>query len=213
MIPIGRIRTAHGDPRKVAEALAACPAHPIACNNWAAEYPYAPSVRFRMGHDGSTLHVLFEVAERHTMARVEHDQGPVWTDSCVECFIAPDAAGYYNFETNCIGHLLLSYRSEGVAPLFAPAETTASVRRLPSLGEEPFAERTGDNRWTLLLSIPARALFRHTISTWSDLRARMNLYKCGDGLSHPHFLSWRPIDTARPDFHVPRCFEEVEFQK
>ena len=40
----------------------------------------------------------------------------------------------------------------------------------------------------------------------------MNVYKCGDNLSQPHFLSWQPIHTDKPNFHVPQFFGEVEFE-
>ena len=83
----------------------------IACCNWAAEYPYAPEVTFRMFHTGDYLMLRFDVAERYTAARVTEDNGRVWTDSCVEFFIAPDQGLYYNFETTCIGRLLLGARS------------------------------------------------------------------------------------------------------
>ena len=62
------------------------------------------------------------------------------------------------------------------------------------------------------MAIPPQALFRHDLKTWNGLEARMNLYKCGDNLSHPHFLSWRPIATEKPDFHRPEFFERVKFQ-
>lgn len=39
----------------------------------------------------------------------------------------------------------------------------------------------------------------------------MNLFKCGDELSHPHFLSWQPIRTEKPDFHRPEFFAQVRF--
>ena len=41
----------------------------------------------------------------------------------------------------------------------------------------------------------------------------MNLYKCGDNLSHPHFLSWQPIDTPQPDFHRPEFFAAGKFEQ
>ena len=53
----------------------------IACCNWAAEYPYAPEVTFRMFHTGDYLMLRFDVAERYTAARVTEDNGRVWTDS------------------------------------------------------------------------------------------------------------------------------------
>ena len=188
---------------------------PVACCNWPAEFPYAPEVSFRMFHTGDWLMLRFDVAENYTAALVTEDNGQVWTDSCVEFFIAPDEGLYYNFETTCIGRMLLSgrkSRTEDVQP--APAEVLASVKRFPTYPfGEPFAEREGDNRWSLTLAIPPQALFRHALTDWSGLTARMNLYKCGDKLSHPHFLSWRPIQTGSPDFHRPEFFEEVTFEK
>lgn len=201
------------DEAAVERAFAASEPQSIGCCNWPAEFPYAPEVRFRMFHTGDRLFVRFEVAERYTAARVVEDNGEVWTDSCVEFFFAPDSGvGYYNFETTCIGRMLLGNRlsrKEGV--VYASAETLASVRRVSSLPDAPFEEREGDNRWTLTLAIPPQALFRHAFDSWDGVRGRMNLYKCGDNLSHPHFLSWRPIDTPQPDFHRPEFFGEVEF--
>ena len=86
------------------------------------------------------------------------------------------------------------------------------IVRRASLGGEPFEERRGDNRWTLEAEIPAGAFFAHDFGSLDGLRARANVYKCGDDLSQPHFLSWRPIGTEKPNFHVPEYFGEVEFE-
>ncbi|MEG2612351.1 MAG: carbohydrate-binding family 9-like protein [Alistipes sp.] len=184
---------------------------PIACNNWAVDYPYTPRVEFRMLHTGTQLCIRFEVAEHSTAAVVVADQGEVWTDSCVEFFLAVDDSGYYNFETNCIGTMLLAFRKERPTPEYAPVEVMHAVRRISTLSRASFVERQGDNHWSLTLVIPPEALFRHAFSSWDGLRARMNLYKCGDHLSPPHFLSWRPIATTRPDFHRPEFFVPVDF--
>ncbi len=185
----------------------------IACCNWPSEFPYTPEVSFRMFHTGSWFMIRYEVSEEYTAARVSEDNGEVWTDSCVECFIAPDDTGYYNIEATCIGRILISNRksrTEGVVQ--ATNEVMDKVLRIPSLGTEPFEERRGDNRWTLTLAIPPQALFRHEIKDWSGRRLRMNLYKCGDSLSVPHFLSWKPIHTEKPDFHRPEFFADAEFE-
>lgn len=187
--------------------------HPVACNNWAEEYPYAPQVGFRMFHDGERLHLHFEVRESCTRALVEQDNGEVWTDSCVEFFIALDDGGYYNFECSCAGRLLLAFRKRKPEPEYAPQEVMRSIERTPSLGSACFAEREGDNRWTLTLAIPAAALFRHHLQSWSGVEALVNLYKCGDGLSRPHFLSWMPVEAPAPDFHRPECFRTVKFNR
>lgn len=203
------------DRAAVEQAFAEIEPQPVACCNWPAEFPYAPEVSFRMFHTGDRLMLRFDVAESYTAALVTEDNGEVWTDSCVEFFIAPDEGLYYNFETTCIGRMLLSgrkSRTEDVQP--APAEVLASVKRFTTYPfGEPFTEREGDNRWSLTLAIPPQALFRHALTDWSGLEARMNLYKCGDRLSHPHFLSWKPVRTKNPDFHRPEFFEAVTFEK
>ncbi|MEG0789468.1 MAG: carbohydrate-binding family 9-like protein [Alistipes sp.] len=183
----------------------------IACNNWAAEFPYAPKVAFRMFHTGKLLFLRFDVEEHYTLAHVTQDNGEVWTDSCAEFFIALDQSGYYNFETTCIGSMLLAFRKERPLPTYTTAQVMQSVLRRASLGNTPFDERVGDNRWSLTLAIPPQALFRHALTDWTGVKASMNLYKCGDNLSHPHFLSWRPIANPTPDFHLPQFFEHVEF--
>lgn len=200
-------------PEEIERAFEYVELRPIACNNWAAEYPYAPKVGFRMFHNGGTLFLRFEVEERYTMGLVAEDNGAVWTDSCVEFFLSLDDGGYYNFETSCNGRLLLAFRKRKPEPTYAPAGVLASVKRTPSLGTACFAEREGDNRWTLTLEIPASALFLHELRSWCGVEARMNLYKCGDNLTRPHFLSWKPIDAAAPDFHLPAFFRTVKFIK
>lgn len=209
---IARKQIDTGNPQAVEEAFASVEAQPIACCNWPEEFPYTPRVVFRMFHTGAELWLRFDVEERYTKGEVTEDNGRVWTDSCVEFFLALDERGYYNFETTCTGRLLLAFRKEREHPTHAAPEVLRTVRRYASLGHEPFAERTGDNRWSLTLAIPPEALFMHRLAAWDGLEATANLYKCGDELSHPHFLSWKPIDNPRPDFHLPRFFERIKFR-
>ncbi len=201
------------DIKTLDEAFSKVEPETIGCCNWPEEYPYSPEVTLRMFHTGSSLLLRYDVAEKYTAARVTEDGGEVWTDSCVECFMAPDDSGYYNLEATCIGRILLSNRksrSEGIVQ--ADEEVLKSIVRIPSLSCEPFEECTGDNRWSLTLAIPPQALFRHEINDWSGMKLRMNFYKCGDNLSKPHFLSWKPVKTGSPDFHRPEFFAEVEFE-
>lgn len=65
----------------------------------------------------------------------------------------------------------------------------------------------------MVLAIPPQALFMHSLTDWSGLKAKVNLYKCGDKLSQPHFLSWKPISAPKPDFHLPEFFEQIKFSK
>lgn len=200
--------------RNADEAFASLEPQPVTCCNWPDQYPYAPEVTFRMYHTGDRLMLRFDVAERHTAARVTADNGEVWTDSCVEFFIAPDESLYYNFETNCIGTMLLGARKSREEAEHACAGVMSEIKRETTLPRgEVIMLPEGDNHWSLTLSIPTTALFRHNIADWSGLKARMNLYKCGDNLPVPHFLSWQPIDTPNPDFHRPEFFADVIFEE
>ena len=137
------------DRAAVDETFAGIEPRPVACCNWPAEFPYAPEVSFRMFHTGDWLMLRFDVAERYTAALVTEDNGEVWTDSCAEFFIAPDEGMYYNFETTCIGRMLLGARKSRTEAEHASPEVLAGVKRYTTLPGEPFAEREGDNRWSL----------------------------------------------------------------
>ncbi len=190
------------DETAVDAILAQISPQPIACCNWPKSYPYMPYVAFRAFHTGDTLAVRFDVREERTAAHVSEDNGAVWTDSCVELFIASDNTGYYNFETNCIGTMLLGFRSPGSKPQYADSGVLASVARSGTLPHKPFDEVSGNNVWSMTLRIPPQALFRHKLTTWNGAHLRVNLYKCGDNLSLPHFLSWQPISSQTPNFHL-----------
>lgn len=201
-----------GNLEEASDILSAYEAHSIRWVNWPTRFPGKPRTEFRMAHNGAEeLFIRFTVEEPSTMALVKEDNGKVCTDSCVEFFLSLDDTGYYNFEFTCIGKTLLGFRKERPNAIHATPEIIQSVKRFPSLGTVPFEEKRLDAPWDLTIAIPISALFKHQLKEWKGVRARMNLYKCGDNLSTPHYLSWAPIDTEKPDFHVPRCFKEVIF--
>ncbi len=71
-----------------------------------------------------------------------------------------------------------------------------------------------NNYWHITFIIPISALYKDRFASWDELKgARCNFYKCGDGLSKPHYLSWAPVLTEKPNFHSPQFFGEVEFEK
>lgn len=213
MLEIRKFEGIDPDDRQTVEAaFAQIEPQAVACCNWPEAFPYAPQVEFRMFHTGEWLLLRFDVAEQYTMARVTQDNGRSWTDSCVEFFISPDGKEYYNFETTCAGRLLLAWHRSRHEAEQAPQEVLQAVKRFTSLPfGQTFEERVGDNHWSLTLAIPPRALFRHALNDWSGLQASANLYKCGDELSQPHFLSWSPIRTEKPDFHRPEFFAPIRF--
>ncbi|MEG1607558.1 MAG: carbohydrate-binding family 9-like protein [Mucinivorans sp.] len=185
---------------------------PIACNNWAQEFPYAPQVSFRAQHSRDELWIKFMVNEQYTMAMVKQDNGEVWTDSCVEFFISFDQTGYYNFEFSCIGKALLAFRKEKPNATHASQVVMDTILRASTLGSECFAEKVGPQEWELMVKIPVTAFFKHSIENLNGMTAKANFYKCGDKLTKPHFLSWQPIEAQSPNFHLPEFFGTLEFE-
>lgn len=183
---------------------------PICCNSWPADYPYSPKVKASMWHNGSNLFINFEVEENFVRANAKKDNDKVSKDSCVELFISFDDDGYYNLEANCTGKILLSHRrGRKIDVEYASPEILEGIKRNPSLGVEPFDTKTYNGKWNLLLSIPVTTFFKHNLKSFSGLKANCNLYKCGDELPVPHFLSWKPISSPAPDFHRPEFFSPV----
>ena len=197
----------------IAEVFEGLEPQKIACCNWAEEFPYTPDVSFRMFHTGEKLYIRFDVAEQYTAARVTENNGDVWTDSCCEFFFSLDGKSYYNVETSCIGRMLCGYYTEqGATAIRAGEDVLSQVERIPSLGTEPFEERVGNNRWSLIIGLPTVILHQHKIESWDGLKLKVNLYKCGDNLSKPHFLSWQPIALPTPCFHCPSFFAPIELE-
>ena len=179
--------------------------------NWA-EYPYKPQVQFRMAYCDLAFLLQYKVKEQAVRAVAATDNGEVWKDSCVEFFITPADDGiYYNFEFNCVGTCLLAAGVSRNDRERAQHVIISPIRRLPSLGRKSFDERKGETEWDMTLVIPYECLFRHPDYSPSGKTVRANFFKCGDDLAVPHFLSWNPIKTEKPDFHRPEFFGTVKF--
>ena len=188
---------------------AGLPFEAVAHAGWP-QFPYRPSVGVRLAHTGHSLLLHYKVEEDCVLACNYRDNGDIWTDSCVEFFVSVAYDGlYYNIECNCICALLVGCGRDRHDRQRAEGQITSQIGRWSSLGRDPFPERQGTVSWELMLDIPYSVFFRHRIETLSGQTIRANFYKCGDHLSRPHYLSWRPIDTPRPDFHRPGFFGDI----
>lgn len=184
----------------------------IACNNWPGQFPYSPSAKAFLWHNGDRLFIEYVVDEEYIAALACEDQDHVYRDSCAEFFIAFDNNGYYNIESNCNGTILMSHRrAKKVDIEYASPDVLHSIVRQPSLGNGKIECHAAEGPWRLRLSIPATAFFKHDLAGFAGLKARCNLFKCGDALPKPHFLSAFPIEAEAPDFHRPEFFREIVF--
>lgn len=196
---------------------------PVAQHGWPDQFPYFPQMEVRLAHTGTHLLVDYRVTETSVRAMAPHDNGNVWEDSCCELFIAfitgsqanaetGNNTFYYNIECNAAGTLLMGYGQGRTHRLRADQSILNMVGRWSSMGSAPFDNLDGERTWCLCLDIPACAFFRDNIRSLNGLHASGNIYKCGDKLPRPHFLSLYPINTPKPDFHRPDCFGTIVFE-
>ena len=178
---------------------------------------HRPEVTFRVLGDGDSLYVRFDVKDRYVRSVQTAYQAPVCTDSCVEFFVQPKAgAGYFNFEVNAGGALLLFYvedptRTENGFKRFTqvPAEWGRRVTVRSSMPAVVDPEIAGPQSWHVTYRVPL-ALFENyvgPVARGGGAAWRANFYKCGDKTSHPHWLSWSPVSAL--NFHLPPCFGEL----
>lgn len=187
------------------------PLHLIACNNWQEDFPYTPLTRFAIARSSTALVVHYACHDRELMALNTAPLGPVANENCVEIFLSlPGSDEYWNFEFNAIGTVNASHRRERPNPTRLTPQQIATIIRCPSLGTQPIALHEGDFHWTLTVTIPFALIGVDPQCPPPYLKA--NLYKCGAKLPTPHYLSWQPIDSDRPDFHRPDCFGRLQFE-
>ena len=174
---------------------------------------HRPTTRVKMAYDAAHLYVLFDVDDRYVISRHQRPQGPVSQDSCVEFFLqVRSSPGYFNFEINAGGTMLLRYnRVPRVDFESLPPTSLEAVKVFHSLPRTVMPEMPGPVNWQIELAIPISILERYAGPiTLPGSTMRANFYKCASESSHPHWASWSPIGPGL-DFHVPSCFGELIF--
>ena len=179
----------------------------VDCVNWPEAFPYAPLCGGRVARTRDALVVDFRVSGLDLRAQNTEDNGRQWEDSCVEVFIQdPDGAPYYNFEINALGKVLACKGPERHNRTPRPAEEMEQILRFTQMEGGPL-EHEGIHTWRVGVIIPFYLIGIDPENLPRSIRA--NFYKCGDKTAHPHFLSWSPVETPKPDFHRPEFFGEL----
>lgn len=191
-------------------SLPAKPEHSISNQNWVeAEQVNAG---FSIRHNGNSIYLFYQVEEDQVRAVNTAYGSPVWEDSCVEFFISFEGDdNYYNFEINAIGTVLGAYGKDRHDRYKISDSLLAKIETTPSLGRNPIQSLDERTLWKMQLVIPIEVFHFSNIENLSGLDAHANFYKCGDRLKHPHFLSWKPVLTDKPDFHTPHYFGQLSF--
>lgn len=206
-----RLKNIHPQMEELSQTMSGEQRQKIDTLNWKG-YDYKPEVQFAIAYSETEIFLKYFVKENYFKAEKTESNQNVFEDSCVEFFVSPEPDGYYyNFEFNAIGTCLMGSGHGRADSVRADLSHIAKIRRFPSLGSTPIAERKGDFSWDLTIAIPYEVLFHHNVKDLRGKSFRANFYKCGDKLSVPHYVSWNPIGTEKPDFHRPEYFGEVRF--
>ncbi len=185
--------------------------NPLGELNWK-DFDYKPDVKFSAGYTGNEILLKYYVTEQWFKAENTESNQEVYEDSCVEFFVLPAAGGiYYNFEFNGIGTCLMGTGTARENRSRVDPGIISRIRRLSSAGNKPVREKAGEFSWTITIAIPLNVLIHHKITNLKGKEFRANFYKCGDKLSVPHFLSWNPVRTEKPDYHRPEYFGLLKF--
>jgi hypothetical protein len=182
---------------------------------------HTPVTQARLLHDGHALGLIFRVDDRYVLARSTAYQSPTHKESCVEFFVRPlPDRGYFNFEFNAIGTLLLWYiekprKADGSFEKYSevPEDLASTIEVRASLTQPVHDEQPGPLVWTVSARIPVALLetFTGPLGEPSGQIWRANFYKCADETSHPHWGYWADIGD-RLDFHQPDRFGEIAFE-
>ncbi len=187
--------------------------------NYMGEKPgHFPKAEVKIAYDDRYIYLMFRVADRYVRAVAPAHQDNVWEDSCVEFFFTPDSdlsRGYFNLEMNCGGTLLFHFQpGSGKERIVIPRHECNRIRRWHSLPRIVDPEIAEPVTWTVEYRLPMALLEKYckVISPAPGVEWRANFYKCADKTSHPHWLTWSPVDFPKPNFHLPRAFGILEFE-
>ena len=183
---------------------------------------HRPVTHARVLYDAKGLYIHFRVQDKYVRTIETEYHGKVWQDACAEFFVAPKAKrGYFNFEINSGGTMLLSYhedpewKSEGpVKEGSVPWELASKVVIYHSMPKTVDPEIEEDVVWQIEYHIPF-AIFEEYVGPLGDVAGqewRANFYKCAENNSHPHWATWSPI-LGKLDFHQPQYFGAIKFEK
>jgi len=180
-----------------------------------------PRAEVKLTYLDKNLYVFFRVFDKYVLCKQTQYQAQVCKDSCVEFFVQPrQKKGYFNFEINCGGTMLLYYIEDPtrVDKGFArhrpvPLKLGCTVDIYHSLPRIVYPEVEDDTKWLLEYRVPF-TLFEAYLGSLGNIAGQIwrgNLFKCADSSSHPHWASWASLD-GNSNFHLPEYFAPMRFE-
>jgi len=192
---------------------------PELIGNFMGEKPdHFPKTEVKIAYEDAVIHLMFRVEDRYVRAIAAGHQESVCGDSCVEFFFTPGSdvsRGYFNLEMNCGGTMLFHFHpGTGKERIELPQSDCDKIKKTNSLPGTVDPEIQGSVTWSVAYSLPVALLGRYcqVSPPKPHVLWRANFYKCADNTSHPHWLTWSPVDYPKPNFHLPQSFGVLEFE-
>jgi hypothetical protein len=165
-----------------------------------------PEVYGRMGLlEGYGLVILMTAAERNPIKTFTKDNDPVYEDSAMEAFLnfSAESTGqsYLNFEMNANGAMLSQFGTSKERELITYDKERKAVCEV-SLKEDS---------WSVLLKIPMGLIegFFGREPLQSGDSFTCNFYKVCQKPGQEHYGSFAPINSEKPNFHLPEFFQRA----
>ncbi|MEG2377301.1 MAG: carbohydrate-binding family 9-like protein [Clostridia bacterium] len=180
---------------------------------WGGEY--SPKSYGVLAWDGGGMHIYMRSYETVVRTEIRHDNGDVYTDSCLEFFFSPmpdKSDFYFNFEVNPLGNLYLAY-----GPEEENDRKLLTGERYNHFGIAQRAEADIKNGefWEWSGYIPFAFVTDHAseFKPRAGMQFRGNFFKCGEFTQCPHYGTWNDIipDGGEPQFHQTKYFGAIDF--
>ncbi|NLS79637.1 MAG: hypothetical protein GXY76_20510 [Chloroflexi bacterium] len=168
-------------------------------------------------YDADKLYFRMVSRNDHQIVAVSSQPNqPVYKDSCGELFISPGpdvSIGYFNFEINCVGAMLLAFGTGRQGREFLRPELARQVAVWHSVPGPTKAPSADDCCWEIQAAIPLAVLRAYVGFATPKLGDvwRANFQRCADGSANPQWATWNPIETPQADFHRPEFFGQLLF--
>lgn len=177
--------------------------------NYMWESKQEPKVHGWMGYlEGEGLFVKMICEETDPIRVYKNHKEPVYKDSAMEIFLAfpkevlSNDCMYTNFEINSNGAMLANYGEGRQGRQFI---TDAQYEQT---GVKAVIE---EDKWYLEVLFPEDYLKQ--ICDFEEIKAGKdfycNFYKIAETEEIQHFGSYSPIESEKPNFHLPVCFAKA----
>ena len=178
------------------------------------ENDYRPEVVVKACYYKEYIYVKFLVYEKKVRATYLNLGDPIYKDSCVEFFInlfPTEKKEYFNIELNAIGTIKMGYGIKRNRKYLTVSELN-DLKVITSI-KKPVSGLHGSDHWKLYCAIPIKVFEKVYNRKFKGYDAIGNFYKCGDETEFKHYGMWNLIDNPKPDFHLPKYFGKIIFEK